>query len=104
MDFGLEGALWVPFYGVPAATVPALARFAKLGRARVCTLVSRLVPGGYEVRLSDAWSDFPGDDLQADTLRMNQAIEKCINQDLAQYYWVHKRFKSRPPGAPSLYA
>jgi KDO2-lipid IV(A) lauroyltransferase len=42
--------------------------------------------------------------LQADTLRMNQAIEKCINQDPAQYYWVHKRFKSRPPGAPSLYA
>ena len=104
MDFGVEGALWVPFFGVPAATVPALARFAKLGRARVCTLVSRLVPGGYEVRLSDAWSDFPGEDLQADTLRMNQAIEQWINQDVAQYYWVHKRFKSRPPGAPSVYA
>jgi len=103
MDFGAEGALWMPFYGVPAATVPALSRFAKLGRARVCTLVSRLVPGGYEVRLSAAWANFPSDDLQADTLCMNHTIEKAIDQDPAQYYWVHKRFKTRPPGAPPIY-
>jgi len=103
MDFGAEGALWVPFFGVPAATVPALSRFAKLGRARVCTLVSRLVPGGYEVRLSDAWPDFPSEDLQTDTRRMNQSIEEWIDQDPAQYYWVHKRFKTRPAGAPSIY-
>ena len=103
MDFGAEGALWVPFYGVPAATVPALSRFAKLGRARVCTLVSRLVPGGYEVHLSEAWTDFPSEDLQADTLRMNDAIQAWIDQDPAQYYWVHKRFKTRPPGAPPIY-
>ena len=103
MDFGAEGALWVPFFGVPAATVPALSRFAKLGRARVCTLVSRLVPGGYEVRLSDAWPDFPSEDLQTDTRRMNQSIEEWIDQDPAQYYWVHKRFKTRPAGASSIY-
>lgn len=103
MDFGADGALWVPFFGVPAATVPALARFAKLGRARVCTLVSRLVPGGYEVRLSAAWDDFPSEDLHADTLRMNQSIEHWIDQDPAQYYWVHKRFKTRPSGAASIY-
>ena len=103
MDFGADGALWVPFYGVPAATVPALSRFAKLGRARVCTLVSRLVPGGYEVTLSAAWHDFPSEDLQADTLRMNQSMEPWIDQDPAQYYWVHKRFKTRPPGSPAMY-
>jgi KDO2-lipid IV(A) lauroyltransferase len=103
MDFGSQGALWVPFYGIAAATVPGLARFAKLGRARVCTLVSRLVPGGYEVHLSEAWANFPSQDLQADILRMNQSIEQWIDQDPAQYYWVHKRFKTRPPGAPSLY-
>ena len=103
MDFGADGALWVPFYGVPAATVPALSRFSKLGRARVCTLVSRLVPGGYEVTLSAAWQDFPTEDLQADTLRMNQSIEHWINEDPAQYYWVHKRFKTRPPGSPPMY-
>jgi KDO2-lipid IV(A) lauroyltransferase len=104
MDFGAEGALWVPFYGVPAATVPALSRFAKLGRARVCTLVSRLVPGGYEVRLGAAWPDFPTDDLQADTLRMNRKIEAFIDPDPAQYYWVHKRFKTRPPGMAPFYS
>ena len=103
MDFGADGALWVPFYGVPAATVPALSRFAKLGRARVCALLTRLVPGGYEVTLSAAWQDFPSDDLQADTLRMNQNIERWIDGDPAQYYWVHKRFKTRPPGSPAMY-
>ena len=103
MDFGAEGAFWVPFYGVPAATVPGLSRFAKLGRARVCTLVSRLVPGGYEIRLSAAWTDFPTEDLQADTLRMNRTIEEALDQDPAQYYWVHKRFKTRPPRASSMY-
>ena len=103
MDFGGEGALWVPFYGVPAATVPGLSRFAKLGRARVCTLVSRLVPGGYEVRLTEAWPDFPSEDVQADTLRMNRTIQQFIDPDPAQYYWVHKRFKTRPPGEPSMY-
>jgi len=103
MDFGAEGALWVNFYGVPTATVPALSRFAKLGRARVCTLVSRLVPGGYEVRLGEAWPDFPSEDVQADTARMNHAIEQWIDLDPAQYYWVHKRFKTRPPGAPPFY-
>jgi len=103
MDFGADGALWVPFYGVPAATVPALSRFSKLGRARVCILVSRLVPGGYAVTLSAAWQDFPSEDLQADTLRMNQSIEQLINEDSAQYYWVHKRFKTRPPGSPPIY-
>ncbi len=103
MDFGAEGAFWVPFYGVPAATVPALSRFAKLGRARVCTLVSRLVPGGYEVHLSEAWKDFPSEDLHADTLRMNDTIQAWIDQDPAQYYWVHKRFKTRPPGTPPFY-
>ena len=103
MDFGADGALWVPFYGVPAATVPALSRFAKLGRARVCALITRLVPGGYEVTLSAAWHDFPSEDLQADTLRMNQSLEQWIDQDPAQYYWVHKRFKTRPPGSPAMY-
>lgn len=103
MDFGADGAYWTPFYGVPAATVPALSRFAKLGRARVCTLVSRLVPGGYVVTLDESWPDFPSEDAQADTVRMNQTIEKWVDRDPAQYYWVHKRFKSRPPGAPPLY-
>jgi KDO2-lipid IV(A) lauroyltransferase len=53
--------------------------------------------------LSAAWQDFPSEDLQADTLRMNQSIEHWINEDPAQYYWVHKRFKTRPPGSPPMY-
>jgi KDO2-lipid IV(A) lauroyltransferase len=103
MDFGSEGALWVPFFGVPAATVPALSRFAKLSGARVCPLVTRLVPGGYHVTLGMPWAQFPSQDVAADTLRMNQAIEEWLLTDPAQYYWVHKRFKSRPLGQAALY-
>jgi len=103
MDFGSEGALWVPFFGVPAATVPALSRFAKLSGARVCPLVTRLVPGGYHVTLGMPWAQFHSQDVAADTLRMNQAIEEWLQQDPAQYYWVHKRFKSRPPGQAAFY-
>ena len=103
MDFGSEGALWVPFFGVPAATVPALSRFAKLSGARVCPLVTRLVPGGYHVTLGMPWAQFPSQDVAADTLRMNQAIEEWLLTDPAQYYWVHKRFKSRPSGQAALY-
>jgi KDO2-lipid IV(A) lauroyltransferase len=66
-------------------------------------LVSRLVPGGYEVTLGAAWQDFPSENLQADTLRMNLTVEQAIDPDPAQYYWVHKRFKTRPPGSPAMY-
>jgi KDO2-lipid IV(A) lauroyltransferase len=50
-----------------------------------------------------AWTDWPTDDPVADATRMNQFIEAQIRLNPAQYLWVHKRFKTRPPGEPSLY-
>jgi KDO2-lipid IV(A) lauroyltransferase len=103
MDFGLEGAIWSRFFGVPAATLTSLPRFAKLTGARVCTVVTRLTPQGYCLEMGPVWADFPSHDLAADTLRMNQDIEAWVRQSPAQYYWVHKRFKTRPEGEPSVY-
>jgi Kdo2-lipid IVA lauroyltransferase/acyltransferase len=103
MNFGPEESIFVPFYGVPAATVPSLSRFAKLGRAKVVPVVTRLTRQGYEVQVLPAWSDFPTDDVAADTALMNQRLQGYIDAMPEQYYWVHKRFKSRPEGAPSVY-
>jgi len=103
MNFGPSESIFVPFYGEQAATVPSLSRFAKLGRARVVPVITRMTEVGYEVVVHPAWTDFPTDDAEADTATMNQRLEVFINTMPAQYFWVHKRFKTRPPGAPSLY-
>ncbi len=103
MNFGPSESIFVPFYGEPAATVPSLSRFAKLGRARVMPVITRMTPEGYEVVVHPAWRDFPTDDAQVDTATMNQRLEAFINTMPAQYFWVHKRFKTRPPGLTELY-
>ncbi|MFN3569851.1 MAG: lipid A biosynthesis acyltransferase [Polaromonas sp.] len=103
MNFGPEESVFVPFYGVEAATVPSLSRFAKLGRAKVVPVVTRLTASGYEVELMPAWTDVPSADFVADTALMNARLQDYINTMPAQYYWVHKRFKSRPGGEPSIY-
>jgi len=103
MNFGPEESVFVPFYGVPAATVPSLSRFARLGRAKVVPVVTRMTATGYEVEVVPAWADVPSADAVADTALMNARLETYINTMPAQYYWVHKRFKTRPEGEPSLY-
>ncbi|MES2361986.1 MAG: lipid A biosynthesis acyltransferase [Pseudomonadota bacterium] len=103
MNFGPEESVFVPFYGVPAATVPSLSRFARLGRAKVVPVISRMTASGYEVQVLPAWENFPTGDVVADTALMNKRLEGYINTMPAQYYWVHKRFKSRPEGEPSVY-
>lgn len=103
MDFGPDDSVFVPFYGVSAATVPSLSRFARLGRAKVVPVISRITPSGYEVEVLPAWPNFPTEDVVADTARMNAFLERYINAQPAQYYWVHKRFKSRPEGESPAY-
>ena len=103
MNFGPEESIFVPFYGVQAATVPSLSRFAKLGRAKVVPVVSRITKQGYDVEVYPAWENFPSSDVQADTAYMNRWLEQVIDTMPSQYYWVHKRFKTRPDGEPYLY-
>ncbi len=103
MNFGPQESIFVPFYGVPAATVPSVSRFARLGRAKVVPLVTRMTPDGYEVQAMPAWTHFPTDDVEADTALMNLRLQGWIDTMPAQYWWVHKRFKTRPPGSPDVY-
>ncbi len=103
MDLGPNDSVFVPFFGVPAATVPTLSRLAQLGRARVVPVISRITREGYEVTVLPAWKDYPTGDPVADTAYMNLRLEEMIATMPEQYYWVHKRFKTRPPGEASFY-
>ena len=103
MDFGRNDSLFVPFYGVQAATVPSLSRFARLGRAKVIAMVTRLTPGGYCAEITPSWPAYPTDDVEADTALMNAHLQSYIDASPGQYYWVHKRFKTRPEGEASVY-
>jgi KDO2-lipid IV(A) lauroyltransferase len=105
MDFGERDAAFVPFFGVPAATLLAPSRMARALDMIVQPVVAEILPGGqgYRVRFLDPWPDFPTDDALADTTAMNRWIESEIRRNPAQYLWVHKRFKTRPAGEASLY-
>ena len=126
MDFGARDAAFVPFFGIPAATLLAPSRMARalgmrvqpvlatllapsrLARALgmlVQPVVAETLPGGqgYRVRFLAPWAHFPSDDALADTAAMNRWIETEIRANPAQYLWVHKRFKTRPAGAPPIY-
>lgn len=103
MDFGRDQTVFVPFYGIQASTIPSLSRFARLGKAKVVPIVSRLTPTGYDIEVLPAWQDFPSDDVVADTALMNQRLQGYIDAMPSQYYWVHRRFKTRPEGEPPVY-
>lgn len=103
MNFGPEESVFVPFYGVPAATVPSLSRFAKLGRAKVVPVISRMTATGYDIEVLPALVDFPSGDILADTALMNARLQGYIDAMPTQYYWVHKRFKDRPDGESPPY-
>ncbi len=105
MDFGERDAAFVPFFGVPAATLLAPSRLAKAMNMVVQPVIAEMLPGGqgYRVTFQDPWPDFPTADPVADTAAVNRWIESEIHRNPAQYLWVHRRFKTRPAGEPSLY-
>ncbi|HVJ11797.1 MAG TPA: lipid A biosynthesis acyltransferase [Burkholderiales bacterium] len=104
LDFGPNRSVFVPFFGVPAATVTGLAYIARTTGAAVVPCVTRMLPGGgYVARLYPAWSDFPSNDDVRDARRMMAFIEERVLEMPEQYFWLHKRFKTRPEGEPRFY-
>ena len=103
LDFGPRDSVFVPFFGVQAATITGVSRLAKLTGARIVPCVTRMTDDGYVARLYPAWDDFPTDDPVADARRMNAFIEERVRERPEQYYWVHKRFKTRPQGEKKFY-
>ena len=103
MDFGAKDAVFVDFFGVKTATVTAMSRLCAITGAKVIPLVTRQTVDGYEARFYPAWENFPTGDAEADARRLNAFLEERILEMPEQYFWVHKRFKTRPPGEPSIY-
>ena len=104
MDFGPKASVFVPFFGVPAATTVGLSYIARITGARVVPCVTRMLPDGrYIARLYPAWSGFPSGDDTADARRMLEFIEERVREMPEQYLWMHKRFKTRPEGEAKFY-
>jgi len=103
-DPGRRG-IFVPFCGIRTATVPMLSRLARLGQARVVPTFARYLPWGrgLELVFDPPLAAFPTSDEERDTALMNRVIEARIGTMPAQYFWVHRRFKTRPPGEPPIY-
>ncbi len=106
MDFGRDGTAFVPFFGVQASTLLTTAQIARSWDAAVVPIISRLddQTGVYHIQVLAPLDDFPGQDTpEQATARLNTLLEDWIKPDPAQYYWVHRRFKTRPEGEPSIY-
>ncbi|RTZ45686.1 acyltransferase [Candidimonas sp. SYP-B2681] len=106
MDFGVTGAAFLPFFNIPAATLLTTAQIAKAWDAAVVPIISRLDPesGQYKVSVLPPLEDFPGEQSPENaTKRLNQLIETWVRIDPPQYYWVHRRFKTRPQGQERFY-
>ncbi|MDE2440763.1 MAG: lipid A biosynthesis acyltransferase [Betaproteobacteria bacterium] len=103
MDFGPNESIFVPFFGVQAATIPALSRLVRLTGARVVPVICHQVSDGYDIEVMPSWENFPGESVESDTAFMNQFIESQVLRMPEQYFWLHKRFKTRPPGEQRFY-
>lgn len=103
-DFGHRDSVFVPFFGVPAATIGGLSRMAAVTKAAVLPCYPRREADGYTLVIEPPLDNFPTADVVADATRMNAVIEAQARRQLHQYFWLHKRFKSRPPGEPDFYA
>lgn len=105
MDFGEKDSAFVPFFGVPACTLLAPGRMAASQRMIVQPLVVTMLPGGqgFKVEACAPIPDYPSGDALKDAHLLHGWLEQRIRANPAQYLWVHKRFKTRPPGEPSLY-
>ncbi|MEX3606699.1 MAG: lipid A biosynthesis lauroyl acyltransferase [Burkholderia sp.] len=105
MDYGVRNSTFVPFFGIPTCTLTAVGRLAKIGRAQVVPFIGEVLPNykGYRLRMFKPWDHYPTGDDDLDARRMNAFLEEQIPLLPEQYYWVHKRFKTRPPGKPGFY-
>lgn len=102
-DFNYQNA-FVPFFGVAAATLTATPDLARRGNAVVLPFwFHRDADGHYRLRVEPTWEGWPSGDPVKDAARYMSELEAVVRQHPEQYLWVHRRFKTRPPGEPDLY-
>jgi KDO2-lipid IV(A) lauroyltransferase len=104
-DQGVKDGAFISFFGVPAATMTSVSRIAQMTGAKVVPSITRVLPGGqgYVLTFYPAWENYPSGDELADARRMNEFIEQRVREMPEQYFWLHKRFKTRPEGEEKYY-
>jgi Kdo2-lipid IVA lauroyltransferase/acyltransferase len=102
-DPGERNGIFVPFFGIPTATLPMVPRLARMAGAKVVLCVTEMTPDGYVFHIEPPLEGYPSGDVEADTARMNAEIERWARRLPDQYLWTHKRFKTRPAGAAGVY-
>jgi KDO2-lipid IV(A) lauroyltransferase len=105
IDLGLKDSAFSPFFNIQTNTITAVSRLAKITGAQVCMMITTLKANeaGYLCKISKPLENFPTDNPEVDTARLNQIFEQEIRLRPAEYYWVHKRFKNRPSNEASPY-
>ncbi|CAM3757774.1 lipid A biosynthesis acyltransferase [Polynucleobacter antarcticus] len=105
IDLGLKDSTFVPFFGIQTNTITAVSRLASITGAQVCMMITTLKEdgSGYICKISKPLEHFPTDNPETDTARLNQIFEAEVRLRPAEYYWVHKRFKNRPPNEAGFY-
>ncbi len=104
-DQGIKDGAFIPFFGVPTATMTSVPRIAQMTGAKIVPSITRVLPGGagYVLTFYPAWENYPSGDDIADARRMNEFIEQRVLEMPEQYFWLHKRFKTRPEGEAKIY-
>lgn len=103
-DYGRKHSVFAPFFGIQAATIVATQRFARLNNSPVLMLrQTRNADMTWTLTFSEVLENFPSGDDAADAARMNNLLEADIRLHPEQYLWLHKRFKTRPPGEVPFY-
>ncbi len=104
-NFGLRYSIFIPFFGIQTATITATSRLAGKYNTPVVPVIQQRLPNeqGYRVVFEEALDNFPSNDFEQDTIRINKIFEDQIRNNPVDYLWVHRRFKTRPPGEEPIY-
>jgi KDO2-lipid IV(A) lauroyltransferase len=104
-NFGSRQSIFVPFFGIPAATVTATSRLSGSDKIPVIPVSLERLSGysGYKLIIEQELENFPTTDLVSDTARINRIIENQVRKNPSDYLWIHRRFKTRPEGESSFY-
>ena len=102
-DMRGKDTVFVPFFGVPAATITATHQFSRLSGSAVVPFFHRREGADYVLRIGAPLEEFPSADAAVDSARVNASIEAMVREAPMQYLWIHRRFKRRPPGMTSPY-
>lgn len=103
-DYGPPSSVFVPFFGVKdACTVTGLHDLARIKGVKVQPFWLVREDKGYRLHVLEPFDNFPTEDAVADTVRGNQMVEKMIMSAPGQYLWMHRRFKTVPPGSKGRY-